>query len=738
GMVHMVTKLRQLVGDWTFAEAYERSGRILNVTVCPADTNEPPRLLNYMTAPQALVWSAVAASSSFPGLYPPQNIVGRNTRGEHYKLHAYGGSDSLQRRWRDGSLEFDLPVQALGEMFNCNHFLVSQTNPHIVPLLNFKSLFPHKWASIMEAELKHRLQVVQWMLPEWRVSKYLTLFTQPWEGDITFTLPSALWNLSKTIMNPTQSDLMRAVRVGELACWERMAAIECNCTLEATLDTCLHQLQERHNLSSAQRRHSMTALGSKVPSWLHLPPLPTHLSSWGDNVAETDLSHVTSWGDFRAAAAAAAAAAAGSNTAHSGHLTPSAANSDADLHGGMGLQGGAHGGRHGGATRSSPSHRPGLGNNLYRSSYSHTDLLLDSATLNHHNNLLMAANASNSHSQGGGPTLPCRPPTAAAAPPPHPGGGSSSRRPRPGQQRGPGGAWGAGGCDHLRSVGRLPPIPSSRSSLEDEAGSAFDSASSVAVGGVPGANGGAASSSTGLHSRLRSSSSRPGSAGISRRGSCISGLHALAGPEHDDLVLGGQAGGPLPRRSASSSGKQLTCSAPGPAGELQGSLSGSVSDPAQGTSASSSGCPTPATGGSSLRSSLSLRRSAQASPPYLAPPPTHPSSTTPNTFAASVCGSASSSVASFLFGRGASLPASTSTATPQGSHDEVDVIALAQMDCTDTSVDKGDFWGALLPLANRVERLAAAHAVASSGQAAPYGGVTVALDASEEQDVCAY
>ena len=43
-------------------------------------------------------------------------------------------------------------------MFNCNHYLVSQTNPHIVPLLNFKALFPAKWAAIMEAELKHRLQ----------------------------------------------------------------------------------------------------------------------------------------------------------------------------------------------------------------------------------------------------------------------------------------------------------------------------------------------------------------------------------------------------------------------------------------------------------------------------------------------------------------------------------------------------------------------------------------------------
>ncbi len=34
---------------------------------------------------QALVWSAVAASSSFPGLYPPQYLLGRNSLGEHIK-----------------------------------------------------------------------------------------------------------------------------------------------------------------------------------------------------------------------------------------------------------------------------------------------------------------------------------------------------------------------------------------------------------------------------------------------------------------------------------------------------------------------------------------------------------------------------------------------------------------------------------------------------------------------------
>ncbi len=78
----LIRKLRVLMGDMTFLEAYERTGRILCVTVCPADTNEPARMLNYLTAPQALIWSAVAASSAFPGLFPAQHLLARNSRGD--------------------------------------------------------------------------------------------------------------------------------------------------------------------------------------------------------------------------------------------------------------------------------------------------------------------------------------------------------------------------------------------------------------------------------------------------------------------------------------------------------------------------------------------------------------------------------------------------------------------------------------------------------------------------------
>lgn len=60
------------------------------------------------------------------------------------------------RRWRDGSLEEDLPMRTLSEMFNVNYFLVSQTNPHIVPALNMKRRFNRKLGNLLETEWKHR------------------------------------------------------------------------------------------------------------------------------------------------------------------------------------------------------------------------------------------------------------------------------------------------------------------------------------------------------------------------------------------------------------------------------------------------------------------------------------------------------------------------------------------------------------------------------------------------------
>lgn len=110
-----------MLGDLTFAEAYAHTGRVLNVSITAADTQEPARLLNYLTAPHVVVWSAVACSSAFPGLFKPLDLLARTGTGEIVRFSADALAGEGERRWRDGSLEEDLPMRGLSELFSVNY-----------------------------------------------------------------------------------------------------------------------------------------------------------------------------------------------------------------------------------------------------------------------------------------------------------------------------------------------------------------------------------------------------------------------------------------------------------------------------------------------------------------------------------------------------------------------------------------------------------------------------------------
>lgn len=150
GAVHEIRQLqrllRHLTSNLTFQEAYDLTGRVLGITVCSPRKHEPPRCLNYLTSPHVVIWSAVTASCAFPGLFEAQELMAKDRFGEIIPFHApflvgpEDASRSSARRWRDGSLESDLPIIQLKELFSVNHFIVSQANPHIAPLLRLKEL----------------------------------------------------------------------------------------------------------------------------------------------------------------------------------------------------------------------------------------------------------------------------------------------------------------------------------------------------------------------------------------------------------------------------------------------------------------------------------------------------------------------------------------------------------------------------------------------------------------------
>lgn len=138
--------LRHLTKNLTFQEAYDLTGRILGITVYSPRKHESPRCLNYLTSPHVVIWSAVTASCAFPGLSEAQELMAKDRFGEIVPFHApFSGeleklSGTSNRRWRDGSLESDIPKIQLKELFNVNHFIVSQANPDRALLLRLKEL----------------------------------------------------------------------------------------------------------------------------------------------------------------------------------------------------------------------------------------------------------------------------------------------------------------------------------------------------------------------------------------------------------------------------------------------------------------------------------------------------------------------------------------------------------------------------------------------------------------------
>ncbi|KAJ6140571.1 hypothetical protein N7470_010367 [Penicillium chermesinum] len=121
---HLANTMRSWLGDITFQEAYNRTRRILNICVSSAGMYELPRLLNYISAPNVLIWSAVAVSCSVPLVFQPFTLMAKDPlTGEAQPWNDF------HKQYIDGSVDGDLPMTRLSEMFNVNHFIVSQVNP---------------------------------------------------------------------------------------------------------------------------------------------------------------------------------------------------------------------------------------------------------------------------------------------------------------------------------------------------------------------------------------------------------------------------------------------------------------------------------------------------------------------------------------------------------------------------------------------------------------------------------
>ena len=228
----------------SFLEAFERTRRILGVTVSPAEPNQQPRLLNYLTAPNVVVRSAVMASCAVPGVFPPVMLEAEDYSGNTVPY-------MRSKRWVDGSIANDLPMLRLARLHNVNHYIVSQTNPHVVPFM--RELTPRKRGvlgfarEIVTVAGRDALKVANQYssgIPGGRIVDALNdILQQRYSGDISIFPRQTPAQLVRLFSNLSQADLHRLIRDGERATWPKLERIRMQTRISRAFEDCLAWLK---------------------------------------------------------------------------------------------------------------------------------------------------------------------------------------------------------------------------------------------------------------------------------------------------------------------------------------------------------------------------------------------------------------------------------------------------------------------------------------------------------------
>ena len=239
--------IERLVPDMTFHEAYNRTGIHLNVSIAPAETHQTSRLLNATTTPNVLIRQAIMASAAVPGVYPPVTLMARDKYGDKKEYLP-------SRKWVDGAVSDDLPAKRLARLYGVNHYIVSQTNPHIIPfvrdsgrrntrvdvLRTAATRTAREWlnasAEIMQKPLQKRPTLNQW------TNTVLAIVNQDYMGDINILPPFRFFNPSRILAHLTEEEIFSLIKTGERATWPKIEMIRVQTMIGRTLQEMCHDL----------------------------------------------------------------------------------------------------------------------------------------------------------------------------------------------------------------------------------------------------------------------------------------------------------------------------------------------------------------------------------------------------------------------------------------------------------------------------------------------------------------
>ena len=247
---HVESIIAKMIPDLTYEEAFERTGRQLNVSIAPAERQQTSRLLNSMTSPNVYIRRSLLATSAVPGIYPPVVLEAQNDHGERQPYLP-------SRRWVDGSVSDDLPAKRLARLYGVNHYIVSQTNPHVIPFISDTKREPSVYS---QAKYAAATSARAWLNASAEILKrpiskspilarstnlLLSVINQDYIGDINILPAKRLHNLFKSFSHLSPPEIEKLVLEGERATWPKLEMIRVQTQIGRSLNRILTDFEER-------------------------------------------------------------------------------------------------------------------------------------------------------------------------------------------------------------------------------------------------------------------------------------------------------------------------------------------------------------------------------------------------------------------------------------------------------------------------------------------------------------
>ncbi|MEM8496532.1 MAG: DUF3336 domain-containing protein [Pseudomonadota bacterium] len=243
--------------DLTFEEAFEKTGRYINISVAAAEHNQTARLLNVITTPRVTISSACKASSSIPGLFDPVQLYAKSESGRNVKYIP-------GQLWVDGSVTDDLPFRKLARLYGANHFIVSMANPVAIPFIatdpvqpgftvssSARSVVTHIGKEVLKCAHSSLGRLGGRPISE-PISLLQQLVNQQYHGDINISLDTKQIDLRRFFFSyKSESDIEELIAEGQRACWAKLAQIRTSSAISRTL----HGILKNIEIESISEKH---------------------------------------------------------------------------------------------------------------------------------------------------------------------------------------------------------------------------------------------------------------------------------------------------------------------------------------------------------------------------------------------------------------------------------------------------------------------------------------------------